>query len=339
MSPQVPEFPPEIIILIINASLTPYDPFGQALDHTARYRTLRTYCLLNSIWREISQPLLNEWVMITSGKGAVELLAGARAQGGVIKGTKSMCIFADFRWNVGIVAKLLRCAKGVQNLYLYFVQVDIVDLAALQNIRRIALANVNIKCDHFRHTMELQIPLLRYLDCDSSTDIEYRANFFLTPNFLPSLRHLRLVSIEGHWDALPVIGQLSSLSTDTPRRFDFDFPDALQLLSLPLDASVRRDMISRFVSIPPFLHFAFSTPAGIVEALEEQIASKKEGLRVIFMSHGQAALEVKLKIVALAKELKDRGMRVEKGSIKFDDAVRRMEGILAKEKRAKDEAE
>ena len=335
MGRQIPQLPPEIIILIVKASLTPYDPFGQALNHAARYTTLRKFALLDSIWRGISQPLLHEWVMITGKASALRLLDAARAQGGRIKGAQSLCIFPDSRWKVDFVAKLLRCVQDAENVYLYFVQVDVAALAGLPNLRRLSLASVNIKGDD--HSVKLQIPHLRHLDCDSA-DIEPYADFFLTPNFLPSLRHFRLHSAEGRWMTFPLIGQLSSLSTDTPLLFDYALPASIRLLSLPRSAGERRQLFRRFASMPRFLHFAFSEPGCIVAALEEQIASKKSGLRVIIMSCGQATTELSRKIADCVRVLEERGVRFVKGSVKYEHAVKRMEEILEKERMAVEDA-
>ena len=60
------QFPPEIVQVIVEASLDPYDVFQLGESLKARYFTLRSYSRLNSAWRGTSEPLLYRWVVLVS---------------------------------------------------------------------------------------------------------------------------------------------------------------------------------------------------------------------------------------------------------------------------------
>ena len=69
------QFPPEIIQVIVKASLAPYDSVI-TLSHNpaSRYTILKKYSLLNSTWRGVSEPLLYEWVVVKSLSSAFRFL-------------------------------------------------------------------------------------------------------------------------------------------------------------------------------------------------------------------------------------------------------------------------
>ena len=59
------QFPPEIIQLIVEASLDPYDVFNLDWSEAKhRYKILTKYSLLNWTWQGASAPSLHELVAI-----------------------------------------------------------------------------------------------------------------------------------------------------------------------------------------------------------------------------------------------------------------------------------
>ena len=76
------QFPPEIVQLIVEASLDPYILFQYANVFKARYSILKSYSVLNSTWRAFSEPLLYRWVDLSSEELALKFLEIAEERGG-----------------------------------------------------------------------------------------------------------------------------------------------------------------------------------------------------------------------------------------------------------------
>ena len=139
------QFPPEIIQLIVEASLDRSDMFrSQSRDIQPRYATLRSYSLLNSTWCGASQAELVKWVQIRTEESAIRFLELVQQRGGTLDGVQDMFVSSSSFTDASTPAKLLRCAPQVINLRLYRGTVDIEDLAQLQQLRRLDLDRSSI---------------------------------------------------------------------------------------------------------------------------------------------------------------------------------------------------
>ena len=77
------QFPPEIIQLIVEASLDPYDVFNlDWFKAKRRYKILTKYSLLNWTWQVASAPSLHELVVISTKGQALSFLVLLEANGG-----------------------------------------------------------------------------------------------------------------------------------------------------------------------------------------------------------------------------------------------------------------
>ena len=91
------QFPPEIIQLIVEASLDPYDLLAH-YTHQAklRYAILKLLSLLNSTWCGASQAQLVKWVAIGTNDSAIRFLELVQHRGGTLDGVKDMFVHAAY---------------------------------------------------------------------------------------------------------------------------------------------------------------------------------------------------------------------------------------------------
>ena len=128
------QFPPEIIQLIVEASLDPYDLFDFDWSKVAsRYATLENYSLLNWTWQGASAPSLHEVVIIDTERQASSFLDLLDAKGGIVGGVRDLRIRLDVA-DPSDIARILRCATGALNLSLLCGVVSVDDLAHLQQL-------------------------------------------------------------------------------------------------------------------------------------------------------------------------------------------------------------
>ena len=207
------QFPPEVVVLIVEASLDPYDSFDMLDDHIPRYSTLCSYSRLNSVWRSISKPLLYESVVITTeeaGEALLEVLKGGGDEMGMVR---SLRVFNDEQR--GTMERLVgRLYAQVESLALDGVYIG--HLAIANRLHRLLLREDSFLplftpadprgLSHLQH-LELED---RYTDYD------------LTPQSLPSLRSLSLVDSENIVIEPALLNTLTALhldDEDTCRRF------------------------------------------------------------------------------------------------------------------------
>ena len=341
------QFPPEIIQLIVEASLNPYDPFtSTCVVSRQRYSILKKYSLLNSTWRGVSDPLLYEWVALGLVESVEKLCEVASGRGGCIVGVKSL------RVSFGSVdsdrlASILRCAPLLVNLDIMGDGLDIDDLVPLQHLRRVSFYDTEIVDSAPLSSPHL--PSLRYMTLFESV-VFPSASQFLTTSFLPHLRHLELIEMETPTDIARMLPQLEALAFMPAERYTTDGDayealcpsQSLLLLDTPFDSEVRHLLLSRIASFPPFLFLnsewgdAYNFTRELLDLVEEIRETKEEGPRVILLSTQGGT--VREELLQLAPRLKEWGIRVEReDSMDFARAIIKMEKILEEEKRAEAE--
>ena len=240
------------------------------------------------------------------------------------------------------IAKLLRCAPQVANLYIIRGSVDIHDLAQLQRLRRLELADCSVVGSPSSSLLRLpQLQRLSLLDCL----LEDSPLHFLAPAFLPQLRRFDTDDLD---IAAPLIHQLEIIL----RAEGYDDYEllargtSLLLLPLPDDPDERSEMFFQLPSLPPFLHINIAPVivAGqpnnnqeLVAVLEDLLERKKPGLRVILLNDYGIDDSIK----SVIQQFKERGVRVQMvhEDSYFDEAVAEMEKIREKEKRTSDAGE
>ena len=330
------QFPPEIIQLSVKASLDPYDFFACAdSDHKPRYSTLKAHSLLNSIWREVSEPLLVKWVEIQTENLAKQFLEFAEQRGGSVDGVRELYVNSDVLNDPSTLPKLLRSTPFLTNLFLVGGSIDIGDLAPLQQPRRMRLEECSLVGSPSSSLLRLpQLQRLHIVDCH----VQDSAAHFLTPASLPQLRHFETDDL----DILAPLAQQLEIITNNSYNVDYTLlacAGSLLLLPLPLNTDERLDMLSTLRSLPPFLHiditgYSFDSDMEVVlvDAMEDLLETKKSGLRVILMNDH----EINDSIKSLIQRFEERGVRVQlvDKHLEFEGAIIEMERIREEEKRA-----
>ena len=331
------QFPPEIIQLIVEASLNRYDLFRSYHNYSKpRYATLKSYSLLNSTWCRASQAELVKWVEIRTEDMAEKFLEVAEQRGGTLRGVKDMFVDSAY-FTESTIAKLLRCAPQVANLYIIRGSVDIHDLARLQQLRRLEMIGCFIVGSP--SSSLLRLPHLQRLSLYNCR-LNRSATHFLTPTFLPRLRHLHVPSCAL---ADSLVQQLEIITCNEGYE-DYTVlarAESLLLLPLPLDTDERLDMLSKLPSLPPFLHIdpmQYGDGVGsdwdqlLAVALEALLATTKTGLRVILLND----YGIGDRIDVLVQRFQERGVRVQLVDkyLEFKGAILEMEKLRAKKKRA-----
>ena len=328
------QFPPEIIQLIVEASLDPYDLFNldwSELD--SRYKILKKYALLNWTWRGASAPSLHELVVIDTEEQAASFLDLLDAEGGIIDGIR------DFRFTLDAadrsdIARILRSAGMAVNVSLDHGMVSVDDLAHLQQLRLLEIYKVELVGSPA--SSNLSLPSLRSLHI-FAVSISPSATHFLTPSSLPQLRHLQLWSSPVTVDSL--IPQLHAISFQPIAHHSLSGARSVQLLHFHYPSDKTDTVLSQLPSLPPFISIDFGAKYSledfaeeVIDALEQLLASPKKGVRVLLLpDHG---IDETRK--AAIKQVEGRAIRGvwERRSLDFDGAILAMERVLAEEKRA-----
>lgn len=324
------QFPPEIIQLIVEASLTLYDPYNEywSAEYRDRYSTLVIYSLLNSTWRGVCEPLLFEWVIIRSPECATHFLEAVDARGGQAEGVRGL-IIESHHFDATVVSRILRSTPFVVSLVCDTSRVDVVDLARLLQLRRLRLNSAEVEDSLSAATLSLR--RLVWLDLHHTT-IKPSASRFLSPSFLPQLRYL---SPSGRTDNDLLLPQLHAFDLDWGDYRSLSLATSLRLFQLPEWIHDRFDMYPQFASLPPFLSIDFelsyfgNARNEVRFALQELINMSKSGLRVVLLRDWRITRRIKKTI----RRLERKGVRVEmeQDRLDFPRAIQRMEEILAEE--------
>ena len=325
------QFPPEIIQLIVEASLDRYDLFHHYISNPKlRYATLRSYSLLNSTWCGASQAELVKWVAIRTNLPAIKFLELTQQRGGTLGGVKDMYVRSACFTDASTLVKLLRCAPQVVNLYVYGGSVDVYDLAQLQQLRRLRLISCSIVGSPSSSLLRLpQLRRLSLYDCATVNS----APHFLTPAFLPRLRHF---DTDDLGIIAPLIQQLEIIT------YNSDYPDyailarakSLLLLPFPVYAAPRLNMFSKLPSLPSHqirLATRAEKPGRSRRRIEGLLGTRKSGLRVILLNDYGTNDSIR----SLIQRFQARGVRVQSVDemLDFEGAIIEMEKIRAEEAR------
>ena len=339
------QFPPEIVQLIVKASLDRYDLLDYyhsdpKLRH--RYATLKSYSLLNSTWCGASHAELVKWVEIRTDNSAIRFLELVQLSGGTLGGVKDMSVYSADLTDASTLAKLLRCTPQVSSLYVSDASVDIEDLAQLHQLRRLRLGECSIVGS--LSSSLLRLPHLRQLSL-VACPIDESALHFFTPAFLPQLRRVDTDDL----DSLAPLAQQLEIIIDYSHDRHYAIlarAKSLLLLAPPFHVNKRLDMFAKLPSLPPFLHaaippydFSYNPDAEqeLVEALEYLLETEKSGLRVILLDDYGIDDSIK----SVIQQFMERGVRVQMvdDDLYFNDgAVEEMDKIRAEEQRASEAA-
>ena len=332
------QFPPEIIQLIVEASLDPRQPsYGENEPFKLRYAILKKYSVLNSTWRGVSELLLYNWVILTSMLSTRRFLKMVAMRGGTLDEVRELRISWEAA-NASSISSVLRATRRVTNLVILGGAVSIDDLAQLQQLRHLELTYVDVLGSPASSTLSL--PLLQHLQLRYCT---ISPPHFLAPPFLPQLRHLEFLGGAAVPTTLaPLISQLQVLHV---RRDDYGLFRAaanLRLLVLPMFASDRLGVLDNLSYLPTFLSVqssggALGSDQQVADTLRELLATTKIGLRVVLLHNSGIDDAVKV----LIKQLEGRAIRVvrEEQELDFDGAIRAMERVLAEEQRVEKKRE
>ena len=332
------QFPPEIIELIVKASLDPVDHESPRRGAFGRYSIFKNYSLLNSTWREVCKPSLYKVVMIRSERAASEFLRVAARQGGAIGGVETMNI-GCYCWSNTRPTALLGCVPQLRSLTLYFAAFHAEDLT---NSHRLQNLTLNI-CTVLPPSPSTHLHI-RHLHIDSSTSsTSFTAlRALLTPAVLPNLREVDLN--DAHlYNLTALIPQLSALQLDSgPIVRYLPLATALRLLSLDtLQCILVLPSLTPLTPLPPFLLLRYCHDCRrLTEVLQHFVAKSTRGLTRIFADCNydeEPSSDGKLNRLIVA--LGSKGIVVEIGRFTFPEAIRRMDAILAAEKEAAEKRE
>ena len=271
----------------------------------------------------------------------VKFLEMAERRGGMVEGVRDLCVSARKIGDSSALRRLLKSTPHVLNLLCHGGTIMVGDLARLQMFRRLELVYIDVIGSP--SSSLLCLPNLQRLSMTDVT-LEDSPSHFLTPAFLPRLRH---IDTDDLGSFAPLIAQLEIIGCDSDYSGYADYTllsRAKSLLLLPLSRypGDRFAMFSNLPSLPLFLHIDFTwyTHIGVDHevpiALEELLEAKNSGLRVILLNdHG-----INDSSRSLIQRLEERGIRVQllDEYRNFDGAIVEMEKIRAEEKRAVEEA-
>lgn len=331
------QFPPEIIEIIFHASLPPPDSSVSAPLPKSRYRTLKTFSLLNSAWREIARPSLYEWVVLESATTMEQFMQTIEGAGGVETAVRSLTCRIQPGPSLGATRKLLRCVPLLENLALGPGYVDIAGLAGLQHLRRL-----EISC-----TRLLGLSSTRSLACvrlkDLRMDMAHIDPSAFTTAFLPAVRYLDTTAFDSRLPS-SLAQQIDGIrmKSPSPRLLgarSSGLKKSLLLLQISDSSDVHDVVVMRLLDpLPPFLLVDHEDPAEasktVTQILEESSTRNKKGLRVVFLRIANRG-ELQRNLQSMIEKLEQGGVRVERheGALGLFGAAARMEEILAKEKR------
>lgn len=248
------QIPPELVQLIIKASLGPYDfsLFGSD-DHLPRYTTLKSFSLVDSSWRDFTNPLLYEYVVIRTANASVLFLEMCEEKGEEMKEVRSMRVEGSLGFNRA--ARLLECVPELENLALHMVDLDVQDLAPAQKLNRLFLDSLSFS-SQVDFAPPFSLPRLAHFHC---TDVNLRSSStpFFNPTFTPALRAVSLHRIsaaslveldQGFAQCIP---SLHHLSVDSPHVYGTVLPTAANLRLLDVCGSWGLPLIMHYIKVAP----------------------------------------------------------------------------------------
>ena len=326
-----PRLPPELIHLIIKASLDPHDPIHDSC-HLQRYSTLRYFSGVNSEWFDFSDPLLYEFVVITSQDAAMAFLDLCAVNGGTMKGVRSMKVSPTIRClNEGILGMLLKSVPLARTLELRGIEVDWSDLAPLQHLERLFMFSTIVHSSS--PTTASPLPRLRHLHTHR-VDFSRSADHFLVPSFLPRLRAWSFLPPNTPSRPLePLFPQLHAVSLAYMNDCELFLPHATSLQLLDIDSLSQQREISSFLGATLRfirLRVAEGEEEAANELLDEHIAGSKSELETMFLD-APSGMGGEVSESQRVGALREKGVEVVKGAIGFWDAVERMERIMSRE--------
>ena len=324
------QFPPEIVELIVKASLDPVDRDVVSRNVYGRYSILKRYSLLNSTWREICKPSLYKVVVLHSERAASEFVRVAAGQGGVIRGVEMLDIRC-IGWIDKRPTTLLQCVPQLRSLILLGALFDAEDLTDSDRLDNLTLAS----CTVAPPSPATRLAIRHLFVTSSAPDQAVEA--LLTPARLPRLQNLDL-SPSRTVDINAIVPQLTAmkLSNYTIARY---IPNATSLRLLSVDSSEVINILSvlaPLACLPPFLlTSAIYDSLRLVQALKYQVANPKTGAKTIFADCRLRGDPLHVaEVNRLIVELGSKGIVVERGIFSFSEAIRRMDAILLAEKEA-----
>lgn len=246
--------PPELVALIIDASVDSYDPVDFDSSVGDRYSALKSFISVDSTWKAFSEPLLYEYVAIGTATASLAFLDACEARGGKMKGVRSMRLVGNLGFNRA--ARLLECVGDeLENLALQLVDIDLQDLAPLQRLERLFLSTLS-----FQSTVDFvppfSLPHLVHFDC-SNVLLRNSSTPFFNPSFTPAFRGISLHRIsaaslpeldDGFSQTIPT---LHYMSVDSPHVYQTVLPIADNLLLLDIAAAWGTDTIYHSISTAP----------------------------------------------------------------------------------------
>lgn len=333
--------PPELVALIINASVDPYDPVSFDSSPADRYTTLKSYNLVDSTWKAFSEPLLYEYVVIGTASASLAFIDACEAKGGGLTVVRSMRLIGNLGFNRA--ARLLECVGGeLENLALHSVVIDVQDLAPLQRLKRLFLAALS-----FQAAVDLvptfSLPLLAHFDC-SNVLLRNSSTPFFNPTFTPALRAVSLHRIsaaslpeldEGFSQTIPT---LHHMSVDSPHVYQTVLPIASNLLLLDVAGIWGTDTIFHSISTAPrFLRiygeFADQVVAAVLVLRMKQRLRQWAPYEEVFVDCADSGIEV-MATEQMTPHLKELKYQVTEGPVFGSDGfwrtVEKVEKIVQK---------
>ena len=333
------QFPPEIIQLIVKASIgpvTPPDGYWKATP--TRYSTLRSYSILNSTWNEISRRFLYKYVTIKKEADMEALVEACGANEGTKYLVRTLTISdrltarsRDTR--VGeLVGKLLECAPRVRTLVVRHNDVRFGDLVQLQNLRRLYLTTVIFERPPFQHPFSAtaSLPSLTHLDCFNCNFGPISDSFF-HPRFLPRLRSIAYREEENEPADFQHLGpQLEAVLVRSDAACAAILPhtsDSLVLLSLSPNVQLST-ALSHLPTTPRFLHLDLTDADATRESLEFQIDNRKGGLEMVFLNTEDASRGWEWYVEPCIDALELLVVRFEVGELSFLKVIEKVDKIV-----------
>ena len=331
------QFPPEIIQLIVKASIGPATTPSRSAQTSTRYSTLLSYSTLNSTWNEISRRFLYKYVTIDDRSDAKLLIEACGTNEETKYLVRTLTVSGELSkggnyWHADrIVQRALECVPRVRTLVVRHNKVRFSDLAPLQNLRRLYLTAVAFEPPSSESPISstASLPSLTHLDC-FNCDLRAVSDSFFHPQFLPQIRSIAYRESPGRLDNFEGLGpQLKAIKVRTEDACAATLPHAKSLLLLSLSSSVYLSTaVDNFTTTPRFLHFDHADSPATRESLEFLVNSRKTGLEVIFLDAKEASCGWAREWQPCVDALRAKGIRVELGELSFLKAIERMDKIM-----------
>ena len=327
------QFPPEIIQLIVKASLGPHDTSSDSSDETpTRYSTLKSYSTLNSIWNGISRRFLYKYVTVSGEEDARTFFEACGSNEGTKNLVRSLTVLDNpySGERPETLRRLLQCAPRVRALVLRNSAVNIRDLAQLQNLRRLYLTAVKLDTRSFTQRKS-HFPSLTHFDCFNCT-LTSTSTAAIRQSF-PQLRSFAYR--EG--SSLPfklrrTAPQLEAVLVRSAVACFALLPHTTSLLLLSLSSNVElHDALRRLETIPRFLHFDLTDYEATLTSLQELTGERKKGLKYEFLNTEDAESGWAESIQESMDDLEVLGVQFEVGDLSFLKVIERMDEIMAED--------